>query len=198
MESLESSRRALAKLAREIDEKIDLEEADQEYTSRGTAVNWRSGTLPAIFRMITVPESSLVLDYGGGTSEAQELATEFLSKNGSEDLVYDPYNRTPSENQEVLNRLKAHGGADVAVCSNVLNVIAEESARLAVLRNIKQLSRPGAPVYFTVYEGDKSGKGRPTGGDQFQNNRKTNDYVNEISKVFKSVRRKGKLIEARN
>ena len=56
----------------------DLEETNQQFSSKGTAINWKSGRLPAIFRLVHFPGNSIVLDYGGGTTESQELANNFL------------------------------------------------------------------------------------------------------------------------
>lgn len=195
MRNLDKIVSSLRRLAQEIEE---LEKTDQQYSSRGTAINWKSGRLPAIFKLIHFPSNSMILDYGGGTTKSQELANQFLKNINSEDLVYDPFNRTREENEEVLRRLRDNGGADVAICSNVLNVIAEESARISVLKNISKLTRSGAPVYFVVHEGDGSGFGKQTGKDQYQNNRKTADYISEIEQIFSNVKRHGKLIEARN
>lgn len=195
MKNLHLIASALKALADNIE---DLEETNQQFSSKGTAINWKSGRLPAIFRLVHFPGNSMVLDYGGGTTESQELANNFLKSINSEDLVYDPFNRTRQENDEVLRKIRKNGGADVAICSNVLNVIAEESARISVLKNIKRLTKPGAPVYFTVYEGNNSGVGRQTDKDQYQNNKKTADYIGEIEQVFSNVKRHGKLIEARS
>lgn len=176
----------------------DLETTEQQFTSKGTAVNWKSGKLPAIFKLVKFPSNSLVLDYGGGTVESEALATSFLSQFGSEDIVYDPYNKSSELNKEAVNRLRKNGGADVAICSNVLNVIAEEAARITVLKNIKKLTKHGAPVYITVYEGTGQGEGKRSGDDQYQNNKKTADYLEEVQSVFPDAVRKGKLISATN
>lgn len=47
-------------------------------------------------------------------------------------------------------------------------------------------------------EGNNSGVGRQTDKDQYQNNKKTADYIGEIEQVFSNVKRHGKLIEARS
>lgn len=130
--------------------------------------------------LVHFPSNSMVLNYGGGTIVSQELANQFLKNINSEDLVYNPFNRTHEENEEVLQRLRANGGTDIAICSNVLNVITEESARISVLKNIPKLTRSVAPVYFVVCEVGGDGFGKQTGKDQYQNNRKIADYVSEI------------------
>ena len=57
-------------------------------------------------------------------------------------------------------------------------------ARHELLNNAWDLTRYGAPVYITVYEGDRSGVGRQTGKDQWQNNRPLRDYLDEVLAVF--------------
>ena len=86
---------------------------------------------------------------------------------------------------------------DAAINSNVLNVIKEPQARQQVLKNIKKLVKPGAPVYITVYEGSGKGNEGPTKAG-YQLNRKTSGYIDEISQVFPNVKRRGKLITAIN
>ena len=180
----------------------ELEVAEQRFSSRGTLSNDKSGKVPLIFRLVKFPPESLVLDYGGGSMRSEMVANEYLAQFDCEDVVYDLYNQTPEERQNALDRIRVNDGADVAICSNLLNVIAEESARMVALRNIQKLTKPGAPVYFTMYEGsDKeagSGIGRQTGKDQYQNNRRTADYLEEIRRIFPDATRKGKLISATN
>lgn len=84
----------------------------------------------------------------------------------------------------------------MAVISNVLNVINSEAAR----RDVVQLAGSKADtVLITVYEGDKSGNGRQTAADSWQENRSTADYITEIAAALPgwSVVRFGKLIQAR-
>ena len=97
----------------------------------------------------------------------------------------------------MLKTLKANGGADWAVNSNVLNVIKEPEARQSVLRNISKITKSGAPIYITVYEGRGDSKEGPTKSG-YQLNRKTQDYLEEIQEVFPDAKRKGKLIVAHN
>lgn len=175
----------------------DLEVADQQFSSKSTAINAKQNKLPTIFKLVSFPRNSLVLDYGG-EMQAEMIANDYLAQFGCEDVVYDKYNQTSAEQSAAIKRIRDNGGADVAVCSNVLNVIAEDEARLVVLRNIKKLTKAGAPVYFTVHEGDGKGGSRPTGKDQFQQYRKTDTYLDEIRQVFPDATRKGKLISATN
>ncbi len=178
--------------ASDLADEEDLPQADQEYDSAKTSIN--SNKLPAIYHMITLPEGSVGIDYGGGKFDN---AVEALAEQGVTLHVYDPYNRSQQHNRAAIQALRANGGADFAINSNVLNVIKEPEARLNVLENIKKITKPGAPIYITVYEG--SGKGNEgVTKSGYQLNRKTADYLDEIKEVFPDAKRKGKLIIATN
>lgn len=173
-------------------EEIDIENPEQEFSSAATSIN--STKLPAIYNMVNFRPGDVVVDFGGGKFDN---AVNYLKDKGVTLLVYDPYNRSAEHNKEVLRILKEHGGADAAVNSNVLNVIKEPEAREAVLRNIKKITKRGAPIYITVYEGKGDGAEGPT-KSEYQLNRKTGDYMDEVGRVFSNVKRKGKLITAIN
>lgn len=166
----------------------DPEETEQKYSSAATSIN--SSKLPALFKMVKFEQGSINLDYGGGRFD--NVAEYLESEYGATNLVYDKYNRSSDHNREVLEVVRKHGGADTVTCSNVLNVIAEESERLAVLRNCKRYLKNGGTCYITVYEGSGTGEGAETKAG-YQMNRKTKEYEEEISQVFSSVTRKGKL-----
>ena len=177
----------------------NIDEIEQEYTSKDTAINGPQGKLPAAFKLASIPEGALVLDYGGGKPEAEKVAQSYLDQFDAKELIYDPYNQTSEHNKDVVKQCRSNGGADIAICSNVLNVIMEEDVRQNVLKNIKKLTKPGANIYITVYEGKGSGEGSVTQkGSSYQNNRKTADYLEEIQQVFPDASRRGKLILATN
>lgn len=173
-------------------DELELKQAQQEFSSAATSIN--SNKLPAIYKMVNFRSGDVVVDFGGGKFDN---AVNYLKDKGVTLLVYDPYNRSAEHNKEVLRILKEHGGADAAVNSNVLNVIKEPEAREAVLRNIKKITKRGAPIYITVYEGRGDGAEGPTKSG-YQLNRKTGDYMDEVGSVFSNVKRKGKLITAIN
>lgn len=168
-----------------------IEVADQKYTSANTSIN--STKLPAIFKLVKFNAGDVNLDFGGGKFDN---VAEELAKSDVVNLVYDPYNRSAAHNSNVLKQLRSNGGADSVTCSNVLNVIAEEPARIAAVRNCYNLLKPGHYAYFTVYEGDRSGEGKETKSG-YQLNRITRSYVNEIQQVFDNVSVRGKLITAK-
>lgn len=170
----------------------DIQEINQEFTSENTSIN--STKLPALFKMVSFQPGTINLDMGGGKFDN---VADYLSEYDVINLVYDPYNRTKAHNREVVKTIRNAGGADTATCSNVLNVIKEPEARLSVLKNVSKLTKSGAPVYITVYEGRGDRKEGPTKSG-YQLNRKTADYLEEVQQVFPDAERKGKLIIAHN
>ena len=177
-------------LLEELENSDELETAEQKISSANTSIN--SAKLPVIFNKVRFNPGELNLDFGGGKFDN---ATEYLAQQGVESLVYDPYNRSSGHNKEVIDTVRKNGGADTVTCSNVLNVIKEPEARKAVIKNIYSLLKNSGTAYFTVYEGTGKGNEGPTRSG-YQLNKKTGDYVEEISAVFPSVSRHGKLIIA--
>lgn len=174
------------------DHEDDLDHPDQEYDSAATSIN--STKLPAIYKMIKLQPGTVGVDFGGGKFDN---AVEYLRDQDVTLCVYDPYNRSAEHNRGVLRTLRANGGADFAINSNVLNVIKEPEARKGVLENIKKITKSGAPIYITVYEGRGDAKEGVTKSG-YQLNRKTADYLEEIQEVFPDAKRRGKLIVATN
>lgn len=170
----------------------ELEHPDQEYDSAATSIN--SNKLPAIYKMVNFEPGKVYLDFGGGKFDN---GVYFVKDKGATLLVYDPYNRSDEHNKQVLAELKENGGADAGLNSNVLNVIKEPQARLAVLKNLKRLVKPGGDIYITVYEGTGKGNEGPTKAG-YQLNRKTQGYMDEVRQIFPDAQRKGKLIHAVN
>lgn len=166
--------------------------AVQKITSAETSVN--RNRLPAVFRMVDWNPRTRNLDYGGGKFDN---ATLWLAENFQvHNLILDPYNRSPQHNGMVRNQVDRFG-VDSVTLSNVLNVIQESYVRIEVLKDIKAMIDPSVlvPVYITVYEGDRTYRGRET-TKGWQNNTPTKWYLYEIRKVFPYTIRKGKLIIA--
>jgi hypothetical protein len=156
----------------------------QVITSAKTSLN----QVPAVLRLINkVARDSMgfwcyadtVLDYGGGK---YDKLTDALAKLGVRNLVYDPFNRSVDHNKLVLQLVKARK-ASHGICSNVLNVIREPAVRQKVLKDLAKWVEPGGNVFITVYEGDKSSKGKRT-TKGWQANRPAKNYLREIRKVF--------------
>ena len=148
----------------------------QNYTSADTCIR---GKISRVYKAIT-DRNVVILDYGGGKYNDN---AEYMYRTMNDVVyVFDPYNRTEKHNQAVLNYFKQNK-AKYVVCSNVLNVIYEESIILEILSNIKSLMSKDGKLYITVYERNKSGIGcvTPKG---WQRNEKTDEYIKYIRKVF--------------
>lgn len=170
----------------------------QHFTSANTSVN--GNKLPKIFKLAadflsdTIERKHVNLDFGGGKFDN---ATEYLAQRGVTNLVYDPFNRSEEHNQKVLEQVKARGGADTITCSNVLNVIDDNVTMYNVINQCAHLVARGGSVFFTVYEGDKSGIGRQTKKDCYQRNKPLSDYYDIIHHYFAVVVMHRGLITAR-
>lgn len=163
----------------------------QNYTSANTSVN--STKVPAVFRMADFREGTLNLDLGGGK---YDTATYFLAKRGVVNEIIDPYNRSEAENAIAEWSIEACGGADTCTISNVLNVINSRNGRISCLMGAWARMKVGGICYITVYEGDRSGVGRETKKDCWQNNKKLKDYYSEVYEVFGNAHILGKMIVA--
>ncbi len=167
----------------------------QEFTSAGTSLNQVPGAWNLIHDKVDDTFSfkiSRLLDYGGGK---YDKFTDQLAYCNIENFVLDPYNRTMTHNTLVRKALEQQP-ADAAICANVLNVIKEPAVRQEALEIIRELTKIGGQVFFTVHEGNKTSRGRRSKDDCWQANRPTKNYLREIKKVFPGATRKGKLIIA--
>lgn len=162
----------------------------QRFKSAGTSLN----QVAALFKNKHFHPGKVNIDIGGGKFDA---TSNFLRSLGTENYVFDPFNRTEQENTATLEYLMSGKKADTATCANVLNVIDTEAARLNVILETAKAIKSDGTAYFTVYTSDNSGVGRQTQADSWQNARKTEDYVSEIETYFNNVERKGNIIIAK-
>ena len=155
----------------------------QKYSSKDTCLN----QVAAIYNKFQFPKGSRVLDYGGGR---YDKAKQYMAENGVEVMVYDKYNRTPDHNAVVMAKAKQNT-PDYVVCSNVLNVIAEDEIVDEVLFNLASFT--GSTVLITVYEGNGTGVGKVT-TKGYQRNAKLCSYLPMVEKYFVVQKRNGVLI----
>lgn len=169
-----------------------IDKVTQKYTSKNTSINKIKP--PRVYSEVLKRDvwqrNSTNLDIGGGAFDSLSQA---LSKHGVINLIYDPYNRSKEHNDGVL---RVASEVDSVTISNVLNVIREKDVRLSILRMAKERLKNEGKLYITVYEGDRSSNGRKTGIDQWQNNMKTTEYLDEVRQVFPFVEKRGYLIIA--
>lgn len=155
----------------------------QQYSSAETSIN--SKKLPAIYRRARkiglILPGTCVLDYGCGKHTA--LIREYAAREGFSWHGYDPYNLPDS----------VPVTAPVVLCSNVLNVIAEDEIVDDVIRQCVAYAQVAA--VFTIYDGDRSGVGRQTGKDQYQRNERMRAYKARIEALgYDVVSKAGMLI----
>lgn len=137
------------------------------------------------------------LDLGCG--KYPEIIAKTLKEYGVNYIGVDPYNRTEMENDLAWDLVETMEGVNTASLSNVLNVIQASQSRHHLIKKAWRWLRKGGYLFVTVHEGDKSGKGRVSKKDCWQENRKTVSYLPELEEVFgkDNVIRKGKLLIAK-
>lgn len=150
----------------------------QEITSKNTSIN--SNKLPAIYNKIDFSKFGNrfnILDYGCGKFNN---GRDYIDSLGGNWWGYDPFNRT-----ETQNMLCYSNYYDCIICSNVLNVIADNRIIYYILNRISDfiVYRKQA-IFVTVYEGDKSGVGKITKKDCYQRNQVLSDYLKYFNDVF--------------
>ena len=165
----------------------------QKYTSRNTSVN--SSKVPALFNKINWPVVNTkpfdVLDIGCGKYISH--LRQFCTVRGMTYLGYDPYNLTKQENDAILDSLKEKK-AELVVCCNVLNVIKEKQVRAEIIQKAYDNLKNYGFAYFSVYEGDRTGIGKESKKDCWQENRKIGDYLPEIKNIFDKTEKKSNMI----
>ncbi len=161
----------------------------QKFSSGNTSLR----QIAAGFKKIDFKPGTKNFDLGGGKFDE---GTKYLETKGVKNFVFDPVNRDSKTNKEAFEIVK-NGGFDTTTCNNVLNVISEADVRDNIILQAAKSLKPNGTAYFTVYEGDGSGKGRQSQKDSWQEHRKTADYLGEIKKHFGEVSLKNKVITAR-
>ena len=151
---------------------------NQKYSSANTSIN-KLGRLYKVF--CHEKPNGKVLDFGAGK---YRKGTMFLQDKGFDVDSYEPS----------LNDNLPSGKYNTILISNVFNVIAEDEIILQILKTCKELLKSDGRVLITVYEGDKSGKGKPSKEDCYQRNTRTAAYTWLVSKVFDTVKIKQNII----
>ena len=153
----------------------------QQYDSSKTSLNQVSAVykqFPGLF-----PPGTRVLDYGGGR---YDKARDYMVPKGVDVQVYDPFNRSKVHNDRVMKEMRKR--PDVIVCSNVLNVIAEDDVIRDVVGRIRRLCKSSTVVVFLIHEGKGNGIGAPTSRG-YQRNAKAQDYARFMTPFGKSLRK---------
>lgn len=155
----------------------------QRYSSADTSL----AVVNKVYTHRAYRPGSRVLDYGGGR---YDLNTEYMKARGVTVDVYDKFNRSPEHNARVLQAAR-EVAPDYVVCSNVLNVIAEDEVVDGILAD---MATYGACTLIAVYEGNRSGAGAET-TKGYQRNAKLAEYVPMVERHFDIISRKGGILE---
>lgn len=138
-------------------------------------------------------ENGVNFDIGAGK---YELAGDYLKDRGFEYYPFDPHCLPDDINHDTLTKaltMKTEKKV-VITLSNVLCVIPSKMLRDNLLRLVSSMAKPGYEVYFSIYEGDKSGIGKRTSRNTWQENRKTKTYIKQIEPFFDTVKHQEKNI----
>lgn len=169
---------------------------NQQYDSAKTSIN--SKKLPAIFNKIDFMALSsngdrplLIVDYGCGKywdftqKKLREMWQDKIYFSYiAADPNFQPYNHNHLEEEVNKWRENFPNGGVVIICSNVLNVIKEDN----IIHELKKRLFAITPiVFFSVYEGNRSGIGHESKPGCWQRNQRISEYVD--SSCFEIVRR---------
>lgn len=134
--------------------------------------NGNSNRLPYLLKVLLETKEN-ILNYGAGKHYLKH-------KNmfGDNLINYDKY---ISE----INSLPSKDDFDIVVCSNVLNVIQDDTEIQSILNYFDTLK--GKKVYITIYEGDKSNIGKTTKLGTYQKNKPLKNWNELWSRGYKRV-----------
>lgn len=127
------------------------------------------------------PKGTRILDYGCGRYDNNK---NWAEEHGFEWFGYDPGWKTEEENKAALNCKP-----DIIIYSNVLNVVDDE-LMFEILLHIDKFN---VPVYYTIYEGNKSGIKKET-IKGYQRNERTDDYIGLFEMLYEKVSKTGNIV----
>ncbi len=166
----------------------------QKYTSKNTSLN----QVPALHKKLVNLQKAgkhifSYFNFVNGAGRFQ-TATRYLRQElDTINIRFDPYNLPECVNRKIADYI---GFCETSTIANVLNVIQEEEEQIKVLQRSFDMLYEFGTCYISVYEGDKSGVGKVSKNDCWQNNKKTADYVETVKKVFPYVKVKYGIIIA--
>lgn len=166
----------------------------QNYSSAATSIN--STKLPVVYTRVSDSAyqwADKLLDYGCGRYIDHLIKYTARHSAIPEDRYYhycwwygyDRFNRADADNIHALEGFSEKQFVNRMVfCSNVLNVIDSDDVVKGIAGFLTAYAISGAAVFVTVYEGDRSGIGRPTKADCYQRNEKIANYLKYFDKSF--------------
>lgn len=162
---------------------------EKKITSKNTSIN--RDRVPAIYSKLAKQGvyGTHIFDIGCGKW------TRHIKKFAKDNCMcadwygFDPYNQDKLHNARVNeiveNEYFFNNNPNVFISSNVLNVI--KDGRREHLQSILRRMKAIDELYITVYEGDKSGIGRMTSKDCWQENRKLKTYFEEVEQAYRDT-----------
>ncbi len=163
-------------------------------TSKNTSTNKEK--VPAIYKKLDkcAVHGTHLFDVGCGKW------TKHIAKYAKDHAIcdhwhgFDPYNQTKQNNEDVTKvawseKLRPYGeeNPNVFVSSNVLNVIKGSERQRGYLQSIFRMMKRIDECYITVYEGDKSGSGRMTKKDCWQENKRLIEYFELVKMAYRDT-----------
>ena len=170
----------------------------QKRSSKNTSIN--TTRLPAVYKRVSwsryalLPNEYHIIDIGCGKLTTQQLIKEYLLTHGLfRFYANDPNHESISASHVMDHYLTDSKVRKVVVCSNVLNVIDDDTALSELIQKlcdaiVVQLDDGTYRMnscYITVYEGDKSGIGRETKKDCWQRNEQLIFYLSRFNDYIK-------------
>ena len=151
--------------------------SNQKYTSKNTSVNVKR--IPYLVNHINweLFKGGRCLDYGSGQPNLNTW--DLIRSYKIQYLPYDPYWL-----DEIINNKAMALYPTIVICSNLLNVIAENEIVHYIHNYIRGLK---IPFFIKIYEGDKSFISRETKKDCFQRNLPTEEYLYSDEIVYKGI-----------
>lgn len=150
---------------------------EQKYSSKNTSLN----QIPKAIKIEEFQSDDVILDWGCG---GYDKTKTYIESFGATYFGYDPYWKSDEENKKALNCCPTK-----IFCCNVLNVIMEDEIIEDILWHLS-VFRIG--VVIQVYEGDKTGVGKPT-TKGYQRNWKSDQYLPLLKLYFQNVKKKGNI-----
>ena len=166
-----------------------LSKPNQEIDSKETSRN----QTPSTFNKYQFSPDDRILDWGGGKYDTAKQVME-QTYPGIKFEVYDPYNRTDTHNERILDEYKENP-ANVISLNNVLNVIKEKGSREDAIRDSKEYLAPNGTLYVKIYTGSGKGDSKQT-RDGWQNNQPASWYYDEVKQFYKNVKIDGDVLIA--
>jgi hypothetical protein len=165
----------------------------QEYSSAKTSIKQVPAGFNIVDKYFGWQPNTVNFDIGGGK---YDLMTEKLMEKCVTNRIYDPYNRTPEHNFDVL-MFCLNGQSNTVTIFNVLNVIKEEENQIGVLKLAYNALIIGGYVFIrSTYMNPKKASGVTKSGT-FQHYLTQKEYLEIVKKVFPNAELKYGIIYAR-